>query len=172
MGMDVFGMRPRSTVGQYFRASVWWWHPLAEFIEERQPEIAARCSDWHSNSGAGLNDEDSKTLARLLREDLDSGYVANFASHREFLISEMPPTPCNFCQTTGIRKDEVGVKHGYHDKQLEPEQVIRYGREFGWCNACDGSGYEKPFAAWYKFDVETVAEFAAFLADCGGFEIR
>jgi len=38
----------------------------------------------------------------------------------------------------------------------------------GWCN---NTGYCRPAAAAYGFSVESVAKFANFLADCGGFEI-
>jgi hypothetical protein len=172
MGMDVFGMFPRSKTGQYFRANVWYWHPLAEYIETHHGDIANRCEDWHSNGGAGLGDEDAASLASRLRNDLSDGTVAKYAEQRQEYIGGLDPEACEFCQTTGVRKDEVGIKKGYHDKQLTPEQTVRFGREFGWCNACDGAGYQRPWAAWYHFDAETVAEFADFLADCGGFEIR
>ena len=32
MGMDVYGRRPKSERGEYFRNNIWWWHPLADFI--------------------------------------------------------------------------------------------------------------------------------------------
>ena len=39
------------------------------------------------------------------------------------------------------------------------------------CNQCDGTGSNQPLEAWYHASVEDVAEFATFLATCGGFEI-
>jgi len=34
MGFDIYGSSPKSEKGKYFRNSVWWWRPLAEFVLE------------------------------------------------------------------------------------------------------------------------------------------
>lgn len=78
MGMDVFGQDPTDAKGEYFRNNVWWWRPLAAYIEETHPEIAAHCTHWHSNDGDGLNAEQSKSLAEKLRQDIISGRVSNY----------------------------------------------------------------------------------------------
>jgi hypothetical protein len=52
MGMDVYGRKPSSPAGEYFRANVWSWHPIHVLIEEL-------CSD--------LLDE--KTLEKLAFND-------------------------------------------------------------------------------------------------------
>ena len=41
MTMDVMGKHPTTEAGEYFRRSVWCWHPLAEFC----------CSDVSSHHG-------------------------------------------------------------------------------------------------------------------------
>lgn len=77
MGMDVFGKQPRSKTGEYFRNSIWWWHPLADYILENSPqELTSKCRYWHSNDGDGLDDEDSKKLADHLQQLIDSGHTA------------------------------------------------------------------------------------------------
>ena len=32
MGMDVYGINPKTDSGDYFRANVWWWRPLWECV--------------------------------------------------------------------------------------------------------------------------------------------
>ena len=68
MGMDVFGLEPRNQTGAYFRASVWYWHPLATFCQRLEPELTSKCIHWHSYDGDGLGDAvDSGLVDRLLR---------------------------------------------------------------------------------------------------------
>jgi hypothetical protein len=53
MGMDVCGKKPGAPEGAYFRATVWWWWPLADYVCEVAPEITHKCQHWHSNDGDG-----------------------------------------------------------------------------------------------------------------------
>lgn len=76
MGMDIYGKAPASTEGEYFRNSVWWWHPLAEYITHAHPDLAAACTLWHTNDGDGLDADDAAALADALTEDLNNGAVA------------------------------------------------------------------------------------------------
>lgn len=34
MGMDLYGKKPLNPVGEYFRNNVWWWRPLAVFVQK------------------------------------------------------------------------------------------------------------------------------------------
>ena len=120
MGMDVFGLEPRSEIGAYFRANVWYWHPLASFCEALTPDITRHCEYWHSNDGRGLNDEHSRALSAALIEAIGDGAVESVIAGREAYLAELPADS---------------------------------------------------FERWYVLDLATIREFAAFLADCGGFEI-
>lgn len=72
--------------------------------------------------------------------------------------------PCDLCQGTGIRTDEIGVQHGLN----VPRDPIT-GK--GGCNGCQGTGRRENWGKSYPFSVENVREFATFLRECGGFEI-
>ena len=120
MGMDVFGLEPRSETGAYFRANVWYWHPLASFCEVLAPDITRHCEYWHSNDGRGLNDEHSRALSAALIGAIGDGVVEGAIAAHEAFLAELP---------------------------------------------------ENAMERWYGFDLATAREFAAFLADCGGFEI-
>jgi hypothetical protein len=171
MGMDVMGKNPTDDAGEYFRNNVWWWHPLWNYCCDVLPDVCEKVEEGHSNSGDGLDAEDSIRLADALEEAIRSGHTKEYeTAYREHLGS-LPREACSLCDETGIRRDEVGVQYGYHDKKLTPEQVSLYGREFGWCNGCDGHGSQANFMSNYPFDVSNVDEFAQFLRHCGGFQI-
>lgn len=171
MGMDVIGVKPKNEKGEYFRNNVWWWRPLAGFIRDTYPDIAEKCDGWDYNGGDGLDEENSTELARLIREDLANGKVAEWESQYNEWRAEQPRENCSHCEATGIRRDKVGRENGMPDKELSPEVKILTGREFGWCNGCDGVGTTENWNAQYPFSKENVEEFAEFLEACGGFQI-
>lgn len=53
----------------------------------------------------------------------------------------------------------------------ERERHPRAGQR-GWCNGCDGRGTNRPVAASYPLDRETILEWRDFLRHSGGFEIH
>jgi hypothetical protein len=171
MGMDVIGNNPSTEKGDYFRNNVWWWRPLWDYCVELAPELCGDVSG-HYNDGDGLDGEGSVKLAEILNNEIKSGRTAEYEQERNEALAQLPRVDCNLCSTTGIRTDEVGMEHGMHDKQLDPEVAIQVGREFGWCNGCNGIGTKKDFDTQYPFSVENVQEFADFLSDCGGFGIH
>lgn len=164
MGMDVTGKAATSEVGEYFRNNVWWWRPLADYIMNIYPSIAAGCTEWHSNSGDGLDAAGALALADALDADLAAGVVDAYAKAYAHDIAQLPREACTLCDGTGLRTDEIGRAHGL-DKPRDPAT----GR--GGCNGCAGEGTREPWAASYPFSTENVREFAAFVRASGGFEI-
>lgn len=148
MGMDVFGKRPTSEVGAYFRRNVWCWHPLADLVCRLAPELTAKCESWSTNDGYGLGARDSKKLAQIVRARLEDGTIAAFVARRDAQLAAMPDETCRYCNGTGRRGD--------------PDAT---------CNACDGAGKQRPSATWYRLSVADAEEFASFLESCGGFQI-
>lgn len=171
MGMDVYGKNPTTEVGSYFRANVWYWHPLWEYCERAFPEYAGKVEHGHSNDGDGLDAGDSKALAGAIRESLTNGNAQAYAEERNAYLASLERPTCELCEGTGIRSDKVGVDNGMPTKELAPEQAIILGRTHGWCNACNGDGDKDAWETNYPFDLEVLAEFADFLDECGGFEI-
>lgn len=166
MGMDVIGTAPTSETGEYFRANIWWWHPLADFLTATFPEETGGCTYWHSNDGDGLDGPGAAALAAALEDALSSS-VGAVDQHTERLLAEAATVPrerCQWCEGTGLRRDKVGLELGL-DKRNP-----RTGK--GGCNACQGLGTTLPHEAHVCFDREHVEEFAAFLRDCGGFRIH
>lgn len=176
MGMDVYGVKATTEAGKYFRNNVWAWRPLAAYCCLIAPDITATCQHWQSNDGGGLNAADSLKLADALQAEVDSGRAAAFGAQKEAEENALPDEPCRYCDATGVRTDAVGVANGFptwvigNDRPV-PTDHPRYGQT-GWCNACDGKGFNRPTSNSYWFSVENVQEFIAFLRDCGGFEIH
>lgn len=159
MGMDVYGKKPTTEEGQYFRNSVWGWRPLADYVCAVSPTITKRCKYWQSNDGDGLNAVASLALADILQKELDSGRTASFARARQSAIEMMADEPCDLCEGTGTRKPI-------------PQRGAGDPRNGGFkCNACDGRGFVRPDLTHYPFEVENVQKFTTFLRGCGGFEI-
>jgi len=150
MGMDVYGDNPSNSKGEYFRNNVWFWHPLWDYCLDCHPDPAAKVEEGHSNSGDGLDAEDSLKLGNLLKKDLLSGKVKSYEDKYKKRIESLPLQECSHCQGTGIRNDAYVQ---------------------GTCNSCDGKGQVKSFDSHYPFSESNVEEFAEFLVNCGGFKI-
>lgn len=177
MGMDVYGKKPTAKVGEYFRASVWGWHPLWEYVTYVAPDLASKVTYGHSNDGDGLDAANSKALAVVLRNSVRSGAAAGYVKERDEMIANLPKKDCEHCNGTGTRTDHIGKDGDWENKPPNRDAgvCVRCGLETcdcrGWCNACGGRGWCRPWAASYSLEVETISEFANFLDDSGGFEI-
>lgn len=142
MGMDVYGKRPQSEVGRYFRNNVWYWHPLWDYCRFIAPGITEKVKEGHYNSGDGLDNIDSRKLSFMLTESLNNGvadeYIRLFESDKE------PETiPCGCA--------------GYE----EPVD----------CLQCNNTKVIKNYHKLYFIDKENIQSFANFLLECGGFKI-
>ena len=157
MGMDVTGKAPKSEAGEYFRATVWTWRPLALLLQDLYPDLTEKVQYLHSNDGDGLEAEDADELGRRIARDLRDDTVLTWIRERDAAMAAVPDEACQWCVGTGTRTDEVGVTNGMVEK--------------GWCNGCDGKGQVRPFVTSYTLDFEDVEEFAAFVASSGGFEV-
>jgi hypothetical protein len=59
MGMDVYGRNPKSEAGQYFRASVWSWRPIHQWLAENCSDVIPEKTmrQLGFNDGAGSRSE-------------------------------------------------------------------------------------------------------------------
>lgn len=172
MGMDVYGKAPSAESGEYFRNNVWSWRPLWAYVCAEFGELAGDDPELgHLNDGYGLDAFGATRLGLALLEAVESGKTEQARLKYLQELADLPRNDCIYCEATGVRSDEVGREMGMPDKALKPEVAILVGREFGWCNGCDGIGTQEHFAHHYHFDVENVKEFGEFLVASGGFEI-
>ena len=169
--MDVFGRNPTSETGEYFRRNVWSWRPLADFILDTvSAEITSRCECWHDNSGNGLNAELALRLAQELRALIADGIASAYVKGRDEWLASLRDETCDICVGTGVRCDELGREAGHPGILISEPGHPRCGQK-GWCNGCDGVGTVRAWATHYGLEVTDIEEFAAFVADSGGFSI-
>lgn len=154
MGMDVFGRKPKNETGEYFRNNVWWWHPLWEYCCVVAPDLCGKVECGHTNDGDGLNAKDSLALAKLLSEEIESGRTAAYEVTRAATLAALPDVECSSCNGSGTRTFGSGSV-----AVAEP------------CSPCKATGVCRPWETYYGFEVANVEEFAAFLENCGGFQI-
>lgn len=159
MGMDVFGNKPKSENGEYFRNNVWFWHPLAEYACKVAPEITSACRYWHTNDGDGLDDERSVALADTLMLRVASGHAANWELEFAAQQARLPREPCRRCGGTGTLPASMHLNGSYANAGGSG------------CDNCEGTGQVDPWEVNYQFTTDNVVKFVAFLRDCGGFEI-
>jgi len=154
MGMDVMGKKATSEIGSYFRANVWYWHPLWDYCASVAKAVTDKVKYAHFNDGDGLGKRDSLKLAKVLRGELDTGRTKEYVETRDCELAKVPDIPCDTCGGVGKRADPP---------KTGPGKMV--------CNGCDGKGKIRPWETHYHLDVETVEEFVSFLEECGGFRI-
>lgn len=155
MGMDVYGTKPKNETGEYFRANVWYWHPLWDCLDKLHPNICGKCESPHDNSGSGLNAKDSITLSKLLKKDLEDGTIQSYIDQYKADLDSLPLEDCQYCDGLGVRS------WPQDDGTLKASQ----------CNSCNGTLKVSNFSTHYHMDYDLVVEFQQFLENCGGFEI-
>ena len=150
MGMDVYGVAPKSEVGEYFRNNVWSWRPLWDCVGESCDLTLEMKRSGHFNDGLQIDELTARRIAKTLFSLLQDGTVATYQSERDALLEALPDEVCRHCNGTGVRDDSYVQ---------------------GECNGCNGTGKVRPFETWYSFSAENVADFARFCCVSGGFEI-
>jgi hypothetical protein len=154
MGMTVVGLSPLSEQGKFFYHGVWHWHPLWEYCEHVAPDLIPADNLGYSNDGWGLNERDALALADRLNKALASGETQIYEEGYKILLETLPPESCEFCGGTEHRAP-----------------LPDHGPGLLHCSHCGGTGTVANFKTNFSFTVENVRQFAAFLRDCGGFQI-
>lgn len=155
MGMDVYGSKPKTKRGEYFRNNVWFWHPLWDYCCTVDPTLIERVPEAHNNSGDGLDATGARQLAFKLQEEINSGRAEEYVNTYEAQRKSIPKNDCIYCDENGERT--------WQNAEGEP-----YTKQ---CNACSGTKKVDAWDAHYPMDLDNIKEFTAFLMDCGGFQI-
>ncbi len=164
MGMDVYGKKPKNEAGKYFRNNVWWWHPLADYIIEQHPDLAAGCEYWHSNDGGGLNARKAVKLADAWTPIWSPGRWRSmpWSMPRRWPLCLARSAPCAPVRAFAPMRSACST--------ATTSRGIRRRVAAG-ATGARGIGTRDPWAASYPFDVDNVREFATFVRASGGFEI-
>ena len=151
MGMDVYGNKPKSEKGDYFRNNVWWWRPLWNYCATSAPELIDKETyvSGTYNDGKGLNAMKAAKLGVKLLTLIEDGSCATYKRERDLYLESIPDEVCENCN---------GNNRGNFKKKN--------------CKACEGKGTRESWERHYPFDVENVKEFAEFCIESGGFKIN
>lgn len=155
MGMDVYGLKPKTSLGEYFRNNVWYWHPLWDYCCTIDPTLVDKVPEAHSNSGDGLNAVDSRQLAFKLQQEIDSGRAEEYVNQYEERRKNLPKEDCTYCDQNG-------------ERTWQQDNGQPYTKQ---CNVCQGTRKVHSWDANYPMDLDNIKRFASFLMDCGGFQI-
>lgn len=164
MGMDVFGLKPKTKKGEYFRNNVWFWHPLWDYCCHVSPELTSKVEFAHENSGDGLNAIDSRQLGFAIQKSIDNGSAEKYVEQYYEEISQLPDEPC-FCVKESLFEvfsisGDIPFPKSSENKKPNPK-----------CNTCKGSGMQPNWNKNYHISLDNIQSFAEFLIDCGGFQI-
>ena len=196
MGMDVYGLKPKSKVGEYFRNNVWWWHPLWDYCCFVDNSLIEKVPNAHCNDGDGLNAIDSRKLGFLIKDTVENGSAENYIpSYNEYLES-LPEESCHCIKSTSnvstslesllnsILQNQQLFSSTYSslEESYDPTGPIPFPQNSTSseqsnaqpkpdCNRCSGSGKVENFTKNYHINLENIQSFAKFLVDCGGFQI-
>ena len=82
----------KANPGVYFRNNCWWWRPLWNYcynIDNLGLISHEVFESGHSNSGAGLNDEDAKLLCALLLSEIASGRTIKYQAEYQQQLDDL-----------------------------------------------------------------------------------
>lgn len=88
--MDIYGITPKNTTGEYFRNNWWWWRPLwaltVHFCDDILTDKDIR--EGSENSGHKITSKKATAIAARLKEKLDDGSIHNLVSNMEIARKE------------------------------------------------------------------------------------
>lgn len=191
MGMDVYGLRPKTQAGEYFRNNVWWWHPLWNYCATVSPELANKVKYPHSNDGDGLNAADSRKLGFAILASIESGFAVTYVAQYYDYAKSAPQQSC-YCVHSNNTSDLFGgndIDDSFATAEslvsaintaettndllsllslFDPDKSVPPTKN---CRLCSGTGLVDDPIKMYHINLENISSFAKFLIDCGGFQI-
>jgi len=190
MGMDVYGLKPKTKVGEYFRNNVWYWHPLWNYCCFVDSSLIEKVPDAHCNSGDGLNAVDSRKLGFKLRQCIDDGSAQDYIDSYNERLESLPQEPCYCINKVTNLSSSLDLLLNFISQNPKTQFVADSSLEDSCdstglipfpksdlkepnpeCSLCKGSGFRQNLGKSYYIDLENIKSFALFLIDCGGFRI-
>ena len=92
MGIEAFGINPRSPAGRHFGVAIRAWIPLAAYCITLSHDLSI---DWHATDGVRLTNDQAVALAAILQTEIDSGDTAEYERRREIEIRGVRNDDCH-----------------------------------------------------------------------------
>ena len=147
-------------VGSYFRANVWYWRPIWQYVTQLCDDILTEkdMERGEYNDGHKISKTKAKCIASRLKKLDRDGDTMEYELLYKQNMNSLPKEDCSICEGTGMRNDDLGKK----TRKENPEYT---------CNGCEGKGKRDNFNTHYPFESEIIMQFADFCEQSGGFEI-
>lgn len=172
MGMDVYGERPRTNKGEYFRNNVWWWRPLWNYVSVECSDIITKkdIEGGHYNDNYLITDSKAKKIAeRLLQLHNDGRPQAIQDKYKEdskpqSKFNEMCDEAAKYLYDNIVDKKDGKITCPGDMKEHDPDNYERW-------TTLASMGKIQFIETSYPFDANNIKEFAEFCKDSGGFRI-
>jgi len=162
---NLLGKYEDENPGVYFRANVWFWRPIAEWLVKNIEVLDEE--DIHGlsyNEGHIINENVAKIIGSTIKHHDEEGFIDEWIQHNKILQALRDKQECTICDGTGVRRDQIAIDVG-----LEP--FTKNGIEGYKCNACNGEGVKEAFENNYPYSKKALVEFGIFASQSGGFQI-
>ena len=172
MGMDVYGERPKSNRGEYFRNNVWWWRPLWNYVSIECSDIITKkdIERGHFNDCHLITETKAKQIAdRLLSLCKDGKPQAIQDKYEEdsepqIKFNEMCDKAAKYLYDNIVDKQDGKINCPAAMKEYDLDNYERW-------TALASMGKIQFVETSYPFDANNIKEFAEFCKDSGGFRI-
>jgi hypothetical protein len=175
MGMDVYGLAPDDKSGEYYRCTIFYWHPLWVYVSDKCKDILTigDRKGGHVNDGNQYDLLKSMRIAKRLFKLIESGEAANDVALHQAHLDSIPDVECDLCGGTGYRVPPPAADDPVHDLTVITAHTMDKYRGPGNypCNVCKTTGHHRPYGSMSKLDLNAIKDFAIFCSHSGGFEI-
>ena len=157
MGFDLHGINVKGERGDYFRANVWGWKPIWDFVSVAADDILTKedIKNGNYNNFHEITENKADALAERIDFYLKNGQLHEYVKAKNEYLESLPLEKCHLCKGTGRRKKPPVVGAG----------------DYMECNACRGKGEVKQWETHYPVDIDDILRFSIFAGESGGFQI-
>ena len=144
MGYDLYAVKPKSKKFDYFRANVWYWRPLWNYVVILSKDILTDhdIEEGNYNNDHIINNEISVIIGNRILETFSNNVFVDFKNKFDKEKEELDKENCKVCSNSNNN-----------------------------CNTCNGTGKVDSFYKSYNLDEDLLKEFANFCINSGGFQI-
>ena len=131
MGFDLYGMNAEAEEGDYYRANVWYWRPLWQYVTVACDDILTGrdMEKGEFNDGHKISKTKANRIASRLKKLDKNGSIMKYESEYKTYLRSLPKVDCNICEGTGVREDEIGREARKKDKEYKMFTNIIFNTE-------------------------------------------
>ena len=135
MGMDVYGLKPSSATGKYFRNTVWYWTPLWTYVCKVCPDLLTSedVTRGEYNAGHKISAKKAAALGERLLDLIGTGKAQAYARRHR---TRRRPSARESRSAVLLATRRVAKAVGGHSEK--PRFTVRNVRDFA--NFCVASG--------------------------------